>query len=91
LRSSPRSFSLPKWIKEGLAAAVDALEAIGAATDSSRFWIDTARRAQDLIETKSSLTFQRAPVQDALRTTIDAFIVVGQGLCPCDATAPAAR
>ena len=82
-RSDRLSYTLPKWIQEGLVAALDGLEKLTPANDSSRFWIASARESQKSIDTKSSLTFQRAPVQDAVRSTIDSFIVVGQGLCAC--------
>lgn len=82
-RSDRLSYTLPRWIKEGLVAAVDGLERLTPASDNSRFWIGAAKESHKSIDTKSSLTFQRAPVQDAVRTTIDAFFVVGQGLCVC--------
>lgn len=82
-RSDRLSYELPKWIEEGLAAAVDALDRIVPANDVSRFWIGVARQTHEGIDTKSGLPFQRAPVQDALRATTDAFIVVGRGLCAC--------
>jgi hypothetical protein len=84
LRRSDRfAYSLPKWIQEGLGAALAGLEKLIPTSDSSRFWIGAARQAQKSVDANAGLPFQRAPVQDAVRTTIDAFIVVGQGLCVC--------
>jgi hypothetical protein len=82
-RSDRLAFGVPKWIKLGLAAAVDSLEAQAPANETTRFWLATARQAQQRIDAGSSMTFQRAAVQDAVRTTITAFVVVGQGLEVC--------
>lgn len=82
-RSEGLSFGLAKWIEEGLAAAVDGLQRVSRPSDNATYWIGAARRSLKSIDIKSSLTFQRGPVQDAVRTTIDAFIVIGQGLCAC--------
>jgi len=64
----------------GLTAAIEGLQNIDVASESSRYWIAAAKRAQGLIDVSATLTFQRAPVQEALRTTVDAFIAIGQGL-----------
>jgi hypothetical protein len=82
-RSDRMSFSLPRWIKEGLTAAVTALEAQSPQGGRATAWIAQARSSISAIDAKSSLAFQRAPVQDALRTTLDAFVVVGQGTGDC--------
>jgi hypothetical protein len=82
-RSDRMSFGLPRWIKEGLTAAITALEAQSPHGGCTTFWISQARSSISAIDAKSSLTFQRAPVQDALRTALDAFVVVGQGTGDC--------
>ena len=77
-RSDRLSFSLAHWIKEGLTAALAALESLIRQSDPSAFWIAQARSSITAIDAKSGLTFQRAVVQDAVRATLDAFIAVGQ-------------
>jgi len=77
-RSDRMSFSLPRWIKEGLTAAATALEAQSPQRACATFWIAQARASISAIDAKSGLAFQRALVQDALRTTLDAFVVAGQ-------------
>jgi hypothetical protein len=45
---------------------------------SSTFWIAQARSSIGAIDAKSGLTFQRAVVQNGVRATLDAFVIVKQ-------------
>jgi hypothetical protein len=83
-RSDRLSFSIPKWMKLGLSAALDALDILTPPDDTRSFWIAMARQTNDAIDVGSTATFQRARLQDALRTTVTAFVIVGQGLGVCD-------
>ena len=83
-RSDRLAFGVAKWIKLGLASSLDGLLALVPANDSGRFWIASARQAQDAIDISSTSTFQRAVIQDAIRTTVTAFVIAGQGLEICD-------
>jgi hypothetical protein len=84
-RADRLSFSLPRWIKEGLTGAMDALETLAAKDEASSFWIARGRASVTAIDEKSTLTFQRALVQDAIRTALDAFVVLGRGMGACEA------
>ena len=81
-RSERLSLGLARWIAEGLTAATNALEALGAQGDISNFWIAQARASTAAIDVKSGLTFQRAVVQDATRATLDAFSAFGRRSVP---------
>lgn len=82
-RSDRLAFGVAKWIKLGLASSLDGLEALVPATQTGRSWIRSARQAQDAIDVGSTSTFQRAVIQDAIRTTVTAFVIAGQGLEVC--------
>lgn len=70
-RAQASEFGQAGWIRSGLASAVDALSALHAGTSSP--WLRSAQRAVANIDQRSSLSFQRATIQDAFRTTVDAF------------------
>ena len=89
-RSDRLAFGVSKWIRLGLASAIDALEAATPVSDTARFWIRLARQTQEAIDVGTTTTFQRAVIQDAIRTTITAFVVVGQGLDVCHGPDPVA-
>jgi hypothetical protein len=78
-RADRMSFSLAHWIQEGLVAALKALEALSPSNEPAAFWIRQARSAARAIDENSGLAFQRAIVQDAIRATLDAFVVLGRG------------
>ena len=82
-RSDRLAFGVAKWIKLGLASSLDGIEALVPATQAGRSWIRSAREAQDAIDVTSTSTFQRAVIQDAIRTTVTAFVIAGQGLEVC--------
>jgi hypothetical protein len=82
-RSDRMAFSVPKWIKLGLAAALNALEVLTPPGHTKTFWIKVARQTHEAIDVTTPATFQRALLQDALRTTMTAFVIVGQGLEVC--------
>lgn len=66
-----------------LAAAVDGLETLTPASPTTRYWLAIARQAQHAVDASSSMAFQHGRLQDAMRATISAFMVVGQGLDVC--------
>jgi hypothetical protein len=82
-RSDRMSFGIPKWLKLGLAAAVDALETLTPPAEARTYWIELARQTQGGIDADAGAAFQRAALQDALRTTTTVFVIVGQGLEVC--------
>lgn len=74
VRSEAATYEEAAGVKRALSAAVDALERLGNAdTPTSSDWTRAARRAVDSIEERSTINLQRAAVQDAFRSTIDAF------------------
>ena len=82
-RADPLSFGDTRWIQLGLAAALDSMEALpsGSAPDMKP-WLAAARRATQAIKSGRSLSFQRAAVQDAFRTVVDAFTATARR-CQC--------
>jgi hypothetical protein len=82
-RSDRMAFSLPKWIKLGLVAAIDSLQALAPGSEAARYWFAMARQAQQAVNAGSSMAFQHSALQDAMRTTISAFVVVGQAGAVC--------
>lgn len=74
-------FARASWIVDAMLSALDAL-AILVPPDRSEIvtpWIERARDAAEAIDPRGSLGFQRAAVQDALRSTSDAFFAVSHG------------
>jgi ribosomal protein L18 len=66
-------------IKTGLLAALAALDGLDPALEQLLTpWTRAARRAVSGIEDRDSLAFQRATIQDAFRTTVDAFTFAAQ-------------
>lgn len=64
-------------VRSGLGAAVDALASLQPdAAPTTLLWIRAARRAVVAIEPETSLSFQRAAIQDAFRATVDACAAV---------------
>lgn len=72
------------WIEQGLSSALDALESAKSCAGHRGVWIDAAREAIGEIDERTSLTFQRAPIQDAFRATVDAFGVHVASLSSCE-------
>lgn len=75
----------PGWARDGILAAAEAIRALAAATRSTSVaaWTDEASAAALEIDQTSLLTFQRAILQDALRSTADALLVVVRSASPC--------
>jgi hypothetical protein len=72
-------FGPPGWVKQGLQAALDGLLGLPAASQPALGpWLQAARGAVAAVDAEKPLTFQRAPVQDAFRTIVDAFTAVEQ-------------
>ena len=81
-KSSP--FSTASWLKAGLTAILDTAAALSSsAGDAAVPWDRTARSALDGIELHTGLVFQRAAVQDAIRTTLDLLVVIANARPPC--------
>jgi hypothetical protein len=79
LRRADRiNFGLARWMKEGLLAALDGLQVIAPGDTRAPFWIGAARETVSGIEKDSGVAFQRARIQDAVRSTVDAFAAVGR-------------
>jgi hypothetical protein len=76
-RANASEFGQAGWIRSGLESALDALVALHSENPSSR-WIRVAQRAVANIDQRTSLSFQRATVQDAFRSTVDAFAAMAQ-------------
>jgi hypothetical protein len=73
-RADPTQFGQAGWIRSGLESALDALLRLGGnAGDPASTWIRVARRAVTNIDEQTSISFQRAAIQDAFRATVDAF------------------
>lgn len=70
-RAHASEFGQAGWIRSGLENALDALSVLHAGKSSP--WLRIAQRAVASIDQRSWLSLQRAPVQDAFRTTVDAF------------------
>jgi hypothetical protein len=73
-------FARAGWIVDAMLSALDALASVGPPDRNELVtpWIDRARAAALAIDPRGSLGFQRAAVQDALRSTSDAFFAVSQ-------------
>jgi hypothetical protein len=84
-RASASEFGQAGWIRSGLESALDALVASHPENPSSP-WIRIAQRAVANIDERSSLSFQRATVQDAFRSTVDAFAAMAQLTSGCRET-----
>lgn len=83
-RSDALSFGQPGWIKSGLVAALDALDALESpAQQRTPSITSAARRAVGSIDTHELLGFQRAAIQDAFRATLDAFAIVARSTPDC--------
>ncbi len=75
--SEQTSFGPPGWIKHGLQASLEGLEQLPAARQTeAEPWLQAARTAVAAVEGQTPVTFQRAAVQDAFRTLVDALAVV---------------
>lgn len=82
-RSDALSFGQTSWIKFGLVAAVDALDALEPQRQREISWTSAARRAVMSIDAQDLLGFQRAAVQDAFRATVEAFAVAARSMPAC--------
>jgi len=70
-----QSFGRATWIKDGLTAALDALDSLHPGGEEAvTGWTRASRLAVDGIEEHRSLSFQRAAVQDAFRATLDSLV-----------------
>ncbi len=73
-KGDPLNFGQAGWIKTGLTNALDAWEALGyGAATAAPGWLRNARRAVANLSDKEPLTFQRGALQEACRSTVDAF------------------
>jgi hypothetical protein len=81
-RSDALSFGQTTWIKAGLIAALDALDAL---EPQQREFSGTsaARQAVMSIDARDLLGFQRPEIQDAFRATVDAFGVAAPSITEC--------
>lgn len=78
------AFGEGERLRAGLSTVLDALEAIPlGARPVAVAWLRAARRSVATITESTSLSFQRAPVQDAFRTTLDAFVAAAQSKPAC--------
>jgi hypothetical protein len=81
-RAESTTFGTARWIKGGLAAALDGLEATYTGNCTAlEPWAQAARQSVEAIDARSALTFQRAAIQDAFRTVSDAFVVAANPRC----------
>lgn len=64
--------------RAGLIAAVQALEELAPAGSASHGAVMRARRAVYAIDPRATLAFQRAPLQEAFRAVVDAFIAISR-------------
>jgi hypothetical protein len=72
-----------EWIKIALTAALDALDAaLPERREALIRWQEGARSALGSIRSGRSVTFQRAAVQDAFRTTVNVFVAASDGSEP---------
>jgi hypothetical protein len=69
-------FARGSWIAAAVESALDALELLVAPERREVLtpWIERARTSARAVDPRGSLGFQRAAVQDALRSTTDAFL-----------------
>jgi hypothetical protein len=75
-------FARTQYVKEGLREALGALDGSSSSEELS-MWAESARKAVERIDTSSASAFQRATIQDAFRTTVDAFSVAYAGAGEC--------
>jgi hypothetical protein len=89
------SFVRTVWIERALLAALSVLEESAAAARLPELddWITTARSAVNAIPDHSSLAFDQAPIQDALRATVTAFAAarMARGTSPAEHAASEGR
>jgi hypothetical protein len=74
------AFARGDWIRSAVLSALDALTAV-VPPERSRLvtpWIERAREAADALDARGAMSFQRAAVQEALRTMTDAFLAASQ-------------
>lgn len=69
------------WIKTALLAAASALDALRPPSAQTAAWRQAARGAVEAIDDHAALAFSRAPIQGALRATVDAAIIVLSSPC----------
>lgn len=84
-RSGSSSFARTGWVEHALVTALDALDAWQPCpSEAIRKWSAVAREAVTSIPNRSTLAFEHARLQDAFRTTADAFgmAVVQAQTCP---------
>lgn len=77
-------FGQAGWIRAGVTSLLDGLDTLqhGPANQPSA-WSQVARTAVVHIDERSSLAFQRAAIQDALRATVDAFAIIAERAAVC--------
>jgi hypothetical protein len=80
-RSDPLAFDKAGWIKQGLLAAIQQLEAF-ASCPALATWMTTARVATEALDERGALGFQRAALQNALVTITDVMAIRTQ-FKPC--------
>ena len=67
-------FARTGWVTRGLVAALDALDELDVCRESRvASWTQAARRASLELPERGALPFQHAAMQDAFRSTLDAF------------------
>lgn len=67
-------FARAGWVERGLQTALGALDELEACRETLlATWTDAARRATATLPDRGALPFQHAAVQDAFRSTLDAF------------------
>jgi hypothetical protein len=80
-RTSAVTFARGAWVKKAATSALSALELVladGERSSTAAPWIARARATAQSIDDRGTLTFQRAVVQDALRSLADAFFAASQ-------------
>jgi hypothetical protein len=83
-RSDALSFGQTGWIKAGLLAALDALDALeSSGQHHAGSWASAARHAVVSIDARDLLGFQRPAIQDGFRATVDAFAVAAHSVPDC--------
>lgn len=82
-RSDALSFGQVSWIKAGLIAVLDALDALEPGHQRAASWSSAARQAVVSIDAQDLLGFQRPAIQDAFRATVDAFGVAARSIPEC--------
>jgi hypothetical protein len=90
--ADPLALQEAAWVKTGLAAVMDGLSAalrmprdseLAPPMTSTGAWFREARLAIETVDDQMRFTFQRAVIQDAFRTVVDAFAVAVQSPeCP---------